>query len=140
MLSCKVFVLLLQASASRAQFGNLNVQWDKEATTGGTTAQPRLASEALREYKASPDVRRQALPELSSDKLQAIVSGFAGASCAHCTTQPHWVSRVRHAVLDLPPKLLRAQLTKRGIKCEACTTREQLVDRLLDTVHLPPTS
>jgi len=56
----------------------------------------------------------------------------------HNTCWPHnWVSRVRAACLESSPKALKAGLAARGIKCDGCNMREQYLDRLLDSVHLP---
>jgi hypothetical protein len=120
-----------------AQFGNLNVQWPTSSSQEGTA--PRLASDPLRDYKAPKDARRLALAALGADDLSVIATQL-GAACETCESTGHWVSLIRSAVLSLAPNAIQRHLTKRGVRCKACTTREALIDRLLDTVHLPHTS
>ncbi len=123
-----------------AQFGNINVEWPSASASASSSAtrHPRVATERASKLATSwaPGDRRHALSQLSVDALGKIVTGL-GATCDSCEGIGHWVAKVRGAVLDLPPKQLRVQLSKRGVKCEGCTTREQLLDRLLDSVHLP---
>ena len=90
----------------------------------------------LRDFKPPADVRRSSLEALSLDELTVILTRM-GRKCDECTTIGHWASKVRHTVLELKNKAIQNQLTKRGVRCESCSSREQYVDRLLDSVHLP---
>lgn len=132
----RLLTLLLFTLASRAssQFGNLEVKWDR--TDDGSAPRPRVADEPTRHWDPPADIRRTSLAALAVPVLSGIVSGF-GKTCESCVTHGHWVSRVRAACLESSPKALKAGLAARGIKCDGCNMREQYLDRLLDSVHLP---
>ena len=78
-------------------------------------------------------VRPDVLPQPA---LVELASGL-GLECRSCTTQSHWVSRIRHGILDASTKALKTAITARGVACRTCSQREHFVDRLLDVVHLP---
>ena len=111
---------------------NLNVEWQVEAS-GDTTP---LVKDQLADPKVKPDARLNNLFGLNTEALSAIVTSFGG-TCDTCSTTGHWVSKVRHSMLEMNNRVLRTHLTKRGIKCGECTQREHFLDRLIDTVHLP---
>ena len=123
--------------ASASAFGNLDVSWMADSKSGSEAKAPTVAADKTRKnWKPTSEMRRSNLESLSVEALTGIVAAM-GASCDTCSTSRHWVSKVRHTVLDLQNKKLKAELRKRGIKCEGCTQREQYVDLLLDSVHLP---
>ena len=162
--AARTLLLLHRAHCAYAQFGNIEVKWDSQQTTGGSSGQrPRVATEPrLREFAPPEDVRRRGLAELPLETLMETVTSL-GTECSECSTRGHWVSAVRSACLEvrtpthttparalgraalthlrvrpqLPPKKLKAALIARGIKCEGCSSREHYLDRLLDSVHLP---
>ena len=141
----RLFVALLLPAAALAQFGNLYVDWTKKGEGGGApddpeTPTPRVTAKA--EAAARPsfvpdaDTRRTNLVELSQPALVELASGLS-LECRSCTTQSHWVSRIRHGILDASTKALKTAITARGVACRTCSQREHFVDRLLDVVHLP---
>ena len=121
-------------------FGNLAVNWQAEGTDGATTPLVTLGNGVdkthKKDFKAPPDIRRSNLETLPIAELSSILTGM-GRTCERCVSVGHWTSKVRHTVLELQNKALKAQLSKRGVRCEACSQREQYIDRLLDSVHLP---
>ena len=120
--------------AATHSFGNLDVNWMADGTTGST--QPHVAADkTIKDWKPTREVRKRNLEGLSIDTLTNIVTEM-GSSCETCASTPHWTSKVRHTVLELTNKQLKSQLTKRGVKCEKCNQREQYIDLLLDSVHL----
>ena len=131
------------AVVALAQFGNLYVDWTKKGEGGAPddpdAPTPRVTAKA--EAAARPsfvpdaDTRRTNL-ELSQPALVELASGL-GLECPSCTTQSHWVSRIRHGILDASTKALKTAITARGVACRTCSQREHFVDRLLDVVHLP---
>ena len=123
--------------APACAFGNLDVNWMADASGGSDEKAPTVAADkTIKNWKPTPELRRHNLESMPVEDLTGIVTAM-GASCETCTTSRHWVSKVRHTVLDLQNKKLKAELKKRGLKCEGCTQREQYVDLLLDSVHLP---
>jgi hypothetical protein len=132
------------AVVALAQFGNLYVDWTKKGEGGAPddpdAPTPRVTAKA--EAAARPsfvpdaDTRRTNLVELSQPALVELASGLA-LECLSCTTQSHWVSRIRHGILDASTKALKTAITARGVACRTCSQREHFVDRLLDVVHLP---
>ena len=130
--SCCAAVLLLAVGA-HAQFGNANVQWD-------SNAQPSVkapGSVPTRDHVAPPNARRTGLMQLPVATLTEILASL-NAECPTCQSHGHFVSRIRAACLAMGPKALKAQLAKRGLRCDGCTMREHYMDRVLDTVHLSP--
>ena len=135
LLLCAWLATALVASASA--FGNLDVSWMADGKSGSEAKAPTVAADKTRKnWKPTPEMRRSNLESMSVEALSGMVTAM-GASCDTCTTSRHWVSKVRHTVLDLQNKKLKAELRKRGVKCEGCTQREQYVDLLLDSIHLP---
>ena len=125
--------LTLLPTVALAQFGNAQVQWDSSANPNVIVSN----HEPLKEFKASKGTRSTGLAALSLDELSAIQAGLGVGDCPLCTTRGHYISSIRHGCLDLGAKAVKAQLVKRGLRCEGCTTREQYLDKLLDAVHLP---
>ena len=130
-------LLVSSLLAMVAAFGNLDVSWMADTSSGSDAKAPTVGSEkTLKNWKPTPEVRRSNLESLSVEELTGILSAMGG-SCTTCTVSGHWISKVRHTVIDLQNKKLKSELRKRGVKCEGCTQREQYVDMLLDSVHLP---
>jgi hypothetical protein len=113
-----------------ACFGNAHVQWDNTNPVVMTSEVP------LRDFKPASGTRRSGLTALAKPQLLETLAGL-GASCESCASEGHLVSKIRAVCLELTPKNVKAALTRRGIKCEGCTNREQYLDKLLDAVHLP---
>ena len=128
--ACAVLCL---AAVARAGM-NVNVEWQVEE--GGATTPLVKDQELVKDHKPKPDARLNNLLNLDTDALTAIVTSFGG-TCDTCSTTGHWISKVRHSMLEMNNRVLRSHLTKRGIKCGECTQREHFLDRLIDTVHLP---
>jgi hypothetical protein len=84
--------LLLCASAS-AQFGNLEVKWQMDESTGSKDATPSMGPPEPK-GKLDGQTRATNLRGLSSEGLEGIVKSF-GLSCDTCTNAGHWISRVR---------------------------------------------
>ena len=127
---CLAAILALLAVAT-AQFGTASVQWNNNAKpTVSTNEVP------LQNVKTAAGTRQSGLEALPLESLKDIVGGF-GHECSVCETRGHWISRIRSACLDLSPKQVKRQLTRRGIGCPSCSTREHYLDKLLDTVHYP---
>ena len=125
-------LLMLLAVCTPAQFGTASVQWSNSNPTVGE-------SPALKDIKTPAGSRSTGLHVLSTENLRQILEeGFAD-SCESCKTHGHLISRIRSACLSSGPKEVKRQLTKRGIKCAGCSSREHYLDRLLDVVHLPIT-
>ena len=122
--------LLAHASC---QFGNAHVQWD--AQSNPTVTAPNAVP--IRDIKVTADGRKRGLMSLPVETLTEILSGM-NVECATCQTLGHYVSKVRSTCFGLGPKALKAQLAKRGVKCEGCTQKEHYLDRVLDTIHLWP--
>uniref|UniRef100_A0A7S0L5N3 Uncharacterized protein n=1 Tax=Coccolithus braarudii TaxID=221442 RepID=A0A7S0L5N3_9EUKA len=122
-------LLLLALPVARAQFGNLRVNWQD----GGVAV-----DEGIPTASAQPeaDERTSNLNALTVQELEAATASF-GHECPICSTSGHWVSRVRHSILEMQMKQLKQQLAKRGVKCTGCSQREHWVDRLLDAAHMP---
>ena len=128
-----VRVLLMSAVCGACgQFGNLEIKWETSAAGG----RPRVTEDRSVDFTPPKDVRRTSLSQLPISTLSEIVTSLGG-TCERCVSRGHWVSRVRSACLELAPKALKKSLSDRGVKCEGCTMREQYLDRLLDSVHLP---
>ena len=88
----RVGALLLCASAS-AQFGNLEVKWQMDESTGSKDATPSMGPPEPK-GKLDGQTRATNLRGLSSEGLEGIVKSF-GLSCDTCTNAGHWISRVR---------------------------------------------
>lgn len=88
----RVLGLLLCASAS-AQFGNLEVKWQMDESTGSKDATPSMGPPEPK-GKLDGQTRATNLRGLSSEGLEGIVKSF-GLSCDTCTNAGHWISRVR---------------------------------------------
>ena len=115
-------------------FGNLDVAWTADGSSGAS--KPHVtADKTIKDWKPTREVRKSNLEGLTGEALMNIVTEM-GRSCDTCVSIGHWASKVRHTVLELSGKQLKSHLTKRGVKCEGCTQREQYVDLLLDSVHL----
>ena len=101
-------------------------------------------SVAPREFVASAHGRRT---ELSSHCVATLTDILAGlnAECEACSTQSHYVSKIRSACLGLGLKALKAQLSKRGLRCttlsdlaaRATSVNDGAVDRAVSTATLP---
>ena len=69
--------------------------------------------------------------------IEAILEDGFSDKCGACVSHGHLVSRIRSTCLSISGKEVKRQLTKRGVKCAGCSSREHYVDRLLDVVHMP---
>ena len=127
-------LVLLSLSGSRAQFGNLNVQWAQDEANGGNDATPHMANDQPAQLDGL--TRVSGLSGLSQARLEEIVESFS-LKCDTCSTTGHWISRVRSGVLEMHVRQLKAQLNKRGVKCDKCVQREHYIDKMLDSAHLP---
>ncbi|KAL1496303.1 hypothetical protein AB1Y20_016265 [Prymnesium parvum] len=127
--------LSLCAPPASAAFGNLDVSWQSEGKADAKAPKVTL-DRPLAQFKPSSELRHSNLEGLQPRELASILEAMGG-ECAACGSVAAWASKVRHAVLELPNKRLKAELKRRGVKCEGCTQREQYVDLLLDCVHLP---
>jgi hypothetical protein len=86
----RLAALLLCAPVS-AQFGNLEVKWQKDETS--KDAVPSMGPPEP-EGRLDGQNRATNLQGLSSEGLEGIVKSF-GLSCDTCTNAGHWISRVR---------------------------------------------
>ena len=129
-----IALVLLSLTGSSAQFGNLNVQWAQDEANGGSDAKPHMANDQPAQLDGL--TRVSGLNGLSQTRLEEIVESFS-LKCDTCTTTGHWISRVRSGILEMHVRQLKAQLNKRGVKCEKCVQREHYIDKLLDSAHLP---
>ena len=91
--TCLRVVAALLCVPASAQFGNLEVKWQMDESTGSKDATPSMGPP---EPKAKLDGQTRAsnLHGLSSEGLEGIVTSF-GLSCETCTNTGHWISRVR---------------------------------------------
>ena len=129
--SLRIAAIFAMLAVASGQFGTASVQWSNNAKpTVSTNDVP------LQNVKTTAGTRQSGLEALSLESLKEIVDGF-GQECGPCETRGHWISHIRSACLDLPPKQVKKQLSRRGINCPSCSTREHYLDRLLDTVHFP---
>ena len=89
----RVPILFLLFGSAHAQFGNLEVKWQADASTGSKDARPSMGTPEL---MAKPDgkTRSTNLRSLTNERLEGIVTEF-GLSCDLCTNAGHWISRVR---------------------------------------------
>ena len=127
-----LLLALATAGLASAQFGNANINWGSEAPAVVVNNE-----EPLRDVKPSPQgIRQSGLTGLNADELELILQGFGLERLG--STTAHMVSQIRAACLGLAPKGLKAQLAKRGLRCDGCQHREAYLDRLLDSVHLAP--
>lgn len=125
----EMFVAILAVCAP-AQFGTANVQWANANPTVGE-------SPPLRNVKAPLGSRQTSLQSLSVEELRTILEDGFSDKCGACVSHGHLVSRIRSTCLSISGKEVKRQLTKRGVKCAGCSSREHYVDRLLDVVHMP---
>lgn len=88
----RVLAALLCAPAS-AQFGNLEVKWQMDESSGSKDATPSMGPPEPK-GKLDGQTRATNLRGLSSEGLEGIVKSF-GLSCDTCTNAGHWISRVR---------------------------------------------
>ena len=93
MASCTRLAALLLCAPVSAQFGNLEVKWQMDETTGSKDAVPSMGPPEPR-GKLDGQNRATNLQGLSSEGLEGIVKSF-GLSCDTCTNTGHWISRVR---------------------------------------------
>lgn len=126
-----LLVFCVCLGSAGAQFGNANINWnvDKEPAVVVNNEEP------LREVKTPHGTRKTGLYTLSMEELKVVMDGFGLEPRG--TTPGHMISQIRGACLGLAPKGLKAQLAKRGLRCEGCQHREAFLDKLLDSVHLP---
>ena len=94
------YLCICGIALASAQFGNLVVKWQTDETTGSKDAVPQMGSERP-PPKADGRTRTTNLGSLSTDRLQGIIDSF-GLSCDTCSTQGHWISRVRAGGEPLP--------------------------------------
>ena len=114
-----------------AAFGNAFVQWDSANPSVRTDDVP------LQDFKPPQGTRRNGLEALGIEPLVQILEGLGSTECKLCNTKGHYISKIRAAVLALGPKAVKSQLARRGLTCSGCSSREQFLDQLLDSVHLP---
>ena len=123
MVVSRVLAVLLCAPAS-AQFGNLEVKWQMDDSTGSKDATPSMGPP---EPKAKLDGQTRAtnLRGLSSEGLEGIVKSF-GLSCDTCTNAGHWISRVRSGGanrlgLEWPCAFMRPMPSRAPSQCSRCS-------------------
>ncbi|KAL3920679.1 MAG: hypothetical protein SGPRY_005168, partial [Prymnesium sp.] len=110
-----MFALISALAAAAAAFGNLDVSWMPDGKPGSTAKAPTVKTgKTLKNWKPTPELRRNNLEALSEEELRKILSWMDG-SCEQCTSRAHWTSKIRHAVLDLQKMKLKSELKRRGI-------------------------
>lgn len=92
--------LLALPAHINAQFGNLRVEWNAagEAKLLDANGQP----------PSPPAERYTNLNGLSIKELSQILKSLS-LSCEACTTEGHWISRIRAGIFELPLKALKAK-------------------------------
>ena len=96
-----LLALTLGLLGADAQFGNLNVQWAQDEASGSKDAAPRMANEKV--AKQDGLTRRDGLATLGRARLEEIVKQFS-LRCETCTTDGHWISRIRSGGAHLPQR------------------------------------